>query len=103
VEQAITPYTAGYDTGGTFMNTEELAFALMELFKKNNCRVGDILMPQWILQFQTNLNPSEQGIFGSAIHHLESIDFIKIEGTPNMEQYRLLQAGYNHLYKQEVN
>jgi hypothetical protein len=80
------------------MNVTELANAIMALFRENGCKAGDILQPQMILQFKLTLSPPEDGLFGNAVHDIKSREYITIEGSGIREQYRLTQAGYNHIY-----
>jgi hypothetical protein len=81
------------------MNVQEIADTLMELFKQNKCRVGDVIIPQWILQFRMKLNPDEGILVESAIHHLESIKFVRIVERQNLECLELTQEGYNSIYE----
>jgi len=79
------------------MNEKELIRAVMEVFKNNDCNVGDVLQPQLILNFKMKLSTQEQELLSTVEHHLESIDYFSIEGTAGKVSYRLKQNGYDYI------
>jgi len=81
------------------MNREELTEEFMELFKNNNCNVGDILLPQWVLNFLQGLDPEGKRLFPDVVQDLESRGYFTSSGGIGREQYRLNQAGYDFIYR----
>jgi len=81
------------------MNNEELAREFMELFRNNNCNVGDILLSQWVHNFYQGLNPEKQRLFSEVVQDLENHEFFSCEGEAGREKYRLNQAGYDFIYR----
>ena len=77
----------------------ELSNAFMELFRKHNCNLDDVLLSQWVLDFKMTLSPPENKLFSIMEHDLESKDYFSIEGSVGREQYCLKQAGYDFIYK----
>ena len=82
------------------MNEEvkELAEKLMEKFRDLNYQAGDTLQPQIVRDIRLSLTPPENKIYDDAIQHLVNNNYITVEGSEMKEQYRLTQAGYDHIY-----
>jgi hypothetical protein len=81
------------------MDVEQLAHAILRLFKGKGSRIGDVLIPQDILNFQMGLNSSEREIIDRAIQNLVSIDAIRIvDRSMAGICYELTQKGYNMLF-----
>jgi hypothetical protein len=82
------------------MNEEvkELAEKVMAKFRDLNYQVDDILQSQMVRDIRLSLTPPENKIYDDAIQHLVNNNYITVEGSEMKEQYRLTQAGYNHIY-----
>jgi len=81
------------------MSIEELGKEFMELFKKNNCNVGDSILPQWVRDFKLGLNPEEQHLFPGIVQDLKDRGFFTSGAVLGGEKYSLKQAGYDFIYK----
>jgi len=76
------------------MNNDEMTKAIMEVFKNNQCNVGDMLS---FFDFKKNLSSADAELFDIVSHDLESKNYFGIEGNIDKLQYRLKQAGYDYI------
>jgi hypothetical protein len=82
------------------MNVEEVAAAILALYKQYNYGAGSVLIPQVLLEFHRGLSPPEQERLDPALHRLEILHYIRIVEREYLGAcYELTQEGYNHVYQ----
>ena len=84
----------------------EIAEALMDLFRRSNYRVGEIIpMRNISMQFIPSLNPVEQDRFEYVANRLIDVGFITYEDgkTKAIPGLVLQQPGFDYLYKHSID
>ena len=80
---------------------ERVVEKILGLFRQHQYHAGDVLTEQHLSQFLQTLNSTEQELIGSAMHHLESIEFIEVVGREHVPGncYKLTEKGYCHIHR----
>ena len=88
------------------MTDYQIADALMQMFARNNYKVGEIIPMRNInKQFIPSLNPVEQGRFEIVVNTLIDAGFITYEDGKNkpIPGLKLQQRGYDYIYRHNVD
>ena len=77
---------------------QEIEEDIMDMFRRGNYRVGQVIMMRVIMNtYYNKLNPKEQGLFAPAVNNLIDKRYLYyLENSP--EALRLEQAGYDYIY-----
>jgi predicted transcriptional regulator len=86
--------SAGFDYLYSKITVEVTEEQIMDLFRRNSRKVSDILMPQHLMSSGFYEHPKHRENLEKALENLAKKSFIEITN----KAYRLLQAGYDHIY-----
>lgn len=93
----------GYDVLYSCRPDDVIADALLDMFRKSNCRVGDIIPMRNInMQFIPSLNPKEQDRFEDIANKLIDEELILFDNGV-IPCLKLKARGYDYIYKQSID
>ncbi len=75
----------------------EMEELILDVFRKSNCKAGEIIMKKTLKIIYRNLNPEEKKLFDETLENLISEDFISYDPNEGI-CLRLGQKGYDRIY-----